>query len=87
MPSASSNIYSQHNHTNAYTYPMSSSPIPNQDPLYTDLTSYTRTMHKHTKKQMEAASQSARRCSSPDDSSMRSYKTKESMGSVDSRAS
>jgi hypothetical protein len=66
---------------------MSSSPIPNQDPLYTDLTSYTRIMHRHTKKQMEAAFQSARRHSSLDDSSMRSYKIEGSMGSVDSRAS
>lgn len=66
---------------------MSSSPTPHRDPLYTDLTSYTRTMHKHTKKQMEAASQSAHRRISPDNSSARSYKTEASMSSFDSRES
>lgn len=84
MPSASA-IYSQHSHTNIYTYPMSSPPIPNEDPVYTDLTSYTRTMHKYTKKQMEAASQSARRPISPDNSSAPSYKTEASVASIDSR--
>ena len=63
---------------------MSSSPTPNEDPLYTDLTSYRRTMHKHTKKQMEAASQSTRR---PDNSSAPSYKTEASVASIDSHAS
>lgn len=66
---------------------MSSSPTPDEDPVYTDLTSYTRTMHKHTKMQMEAASQSAHRRTSADESSTRSYKTEGSINSVDSRAS
>lgn len=76
------------NGTNAYTYPMSSSPEPSSAPHCTDLHSYTRTMYQHTKRQMEAASQTARRRSHEmDNSSVRSYQTERSVGSVDSRAS
>jgi len=58
-----------------------SSPASPTSPVSFD--EYTRTMHFHTKQQMEAASRSARR-RSPTESSTRSYETESSM---DSRAS
>jgi len=54
-----------------------------------DLCAYSRTMHQHTKKQMEAASRSARRRASQEEDA-RSYSTEESgssMASMDSHQS
>ncbi len=53
-----------------------------------DLCAYSRTMHQHTKKQMEAASRSARRRASQEEDA-RSFSTEEStssMASMDSQS-
>ncbi|RDW71496.1 hypothetical protein BP6252_08059 [Coleophoma cylindrospora] len=52
-----------------------------------DITSYARTMHQHTKKQMEAASKSARRRSPQTNTSQSVLSPQTSISSMESRSS
>lgn len=65
---------------------MSSQLTPQNEPSYTDLLSYNRTMYKYTRKQMDAASKKARRRNGLDNSSTSSSETESSVSSMELRA-
>lgn len=91
--SPSSTVYPSHSSTINGTFDNASydHSTSDSDSSSFTLSSYARTMHQHTKLQMEAASRSARRCSSEQDASNAHGNMRpvagESIGSMDSQRS